>query len=352
MAHKTALVAGGSGFIGRRIIDHLLTTGWDVIGLARRPPATAINRWIAIDLASLDDCREKLAGLANVSHVFYAARFDHPEGMPESVEINDAMLRNLVTTVESAGSLRHVHAVHGSKYYGYRAGEIVNPMREDAPRGNTDNYYFAQQDFLHERSQGKDWCYTTSRPHIFCDAVADQPRSVGLLVAVFAAIQKELGEPLDFPGTALGFKVLSQFSDLGLLARAVGWMAQDARCANQSFNVVNGDTPGWADLWPGFAVYFGLPVGVPRDINLGEYIADKGKVWDAIVRRHGLRPTCVDQLVLWLYGDTQFRRTRDAYSSMDKARALGFTDCVDSAEMFARHFDHFRAEKILPARQP
>lgn len=343
-----ALVAGGSGFIGRCIIDHLLSAGWDVIALARKPPAITRNRWISIDLTRLEDCRAKLAGIRNVSHLFYAARFDHPEGMPESVEINDAMLRNLVTTVESAGALRHVHAVHGSKYYGYRAGEIVNPMREDAPRGNTGNYYFAQQDFLHEHSAGKDWTYSTSRPHIFCDAVIDQPRSVGLLIAVFAAIQKELGEPLDFPGNALGYRVLSQFTDLKLLARAAEWMAQDSRCANQSFNVVNGDTPSWADLWPGFAGFFGMRVGVPTDINLADYMADKGKVWDAVVRKHGLRSTRLEELVLWPYGDTQFRRQRDAYSSMDKARALGFHDRVNSAEMFARHFDYFRAEKIIP----
>ncbi|HTP97608.1 MAG TPA: NAD-dependent epimerase/dehydratase family protein, partial [Burkholderiales bacterium] len=34
----TALVAGASGLIGRRIAEHLAATGWEVIRLGRRPP--------------------------------------------------------------------------------------------------------------------------------------------------------------------------------------------------------------------------------------------------------------------------------------------------------------------------
>jgi hypothetical protein len=50
--------------------------------------------------------------------------------------------------------------------------------------------------------------------------------------------------------------VHTQFTDLRLLARCVAWMAQEPRCANQGFNVVNGDYPRWSDLWPQFARRF------------------------------------------------------------------------------------------------
>jgi len=63
--------------IGRRIADQLIAAGnWEVIGLARRPPPAQSMRWIAVDLTDCKDCRRKLDGLAAVTHVFYAARFD------------------------------------------------------------------------------------------------------------------------------------------------------------------------------------------------------------------------------------------------------------------------------------
>ncbi|MBI3916839.1 MAG: SDR family oxidoreductase [Betaproteobacteria bacterium] len=344
-----ALIAGASGLIGRRITEHLRSAGdWDVIGLARNPPATHAMRWVGVDLADLEDCRRKLAGLDAVTHVFYAARFDHPEGKPESAGINAAMLRNLVTVLEPAARLKHVHAVHGSKYYGHQLGPVPVPMCEDTPRAQGRNFYFEQEDFLRERSAGARWTYSTSRPHSFCDPAIDQPRSLGLLIAVFAAIQRELGLALDFPGSAAAFEARTQFTDLALLARAIAWMAADPRCANQGFNVVNGDHPRWSQLWPRMASCFGLAPGVPRAIKLAEFMRDKGQVWDRIVKQHGLRATRVDALVLWPYGDYQFRPEWDVVSSMAKARALGFHEAVDSWAMFARQFEHYRASGVVP----
>jgi len=61
MERSTALIAGASGLIGRRIAEHLIAAGnWDVIGLARRPSAARNMRWIAVDLADIEDCRRKL----------------------------------------------------------------------------------------------------------------------------------------------------------------------------------------------------------------------------------------------------------------------------------------------------
>jgi nucleoside-diphosphate-sugar epimerase len=349
MLNNTALIAGATGLIGRRIAEHLMAAGgWQVIALARRARQTPGMRWIAVDLADADDCRHKLGTLSDVTHVFHAARYDHPEGVPESVDINSAMLRNLVTTLTPSCPLRHVHILQGSKYYGHQLGPVSVPLSEDSPRAPGQNFYFEQEDFLRQRCRGASWSYSASRPHAFCDPAADHPRSIGLVIAVYAAIQRELGKSLDFPGGATGYQARTQFTDLGLLARAVTWMAQEPRCANQAFNVVNGDTPRWSELWPRFAANFGLPAGEPRKFSLVDYMADKSTVWDEVVRRHALRCTRLDELVLWAYGDYQFRPEWDVVSSMAKARALGFNDSVDSGAMFARQFERYRAEKIFP----
>lgn len=350
MPTKTALVAGASGFVGRRIADHLLGHGdWEVIGLARRPRATSDMRWIAVDLADERACRARLGELRTVTHVFYAARFDHPvEGRTEPVSTNGAMLANLVGVIESVAPLQHVHAVHGSKYYGHQLGAVPMPMREDTPRARNDNYYFVQEDFLVERSRSAKWTYSTSRPHSFCDPALDHPRSIGLVLAVYGAIQRELGLPFDFPGGETAYEARTQFTEVALLARAMTWMATEPRCANQSFNVVNGDYPRWRDLWSRLAAGLGLDPGTPRRFSFAEYMADRRVVWDRIVAKHGLRKTDLHELVLWQYGDYQMRPEWDVASSMSKARERGFNDTVDSHAMFLRHFETYRAEKIIP----
>ncbi len=345
----TALIAGATGLVGRSIAARLAELGgWDVIGLARRLQSVPRLRLIAVDLTDAADCRRKLGGLAGITHVFFAVRHDHVEGVPESVEINAAMLRNVVDALDADEALRHVHAVHGSKYYGHQLGPVALPMVEDGPRAPGDNFYFAQEDFLRKRSAERGFAYTITRPHTFCSATIDTPRSFGLLVAVYASIQRELGLPLDFPGGAGAYGARTQFTDLALLARAIVWMATEPRCANQAFNIVNGDYPRWSELWPRFARWFGLAAGVPRALDFAQYMADKVTVWERIVQRHALRPTALDRMVLWPYGNYVVRPVWDINSSTSKARALGFHESLDTGTMFERQFEHYRAEKIVP----
>ncbi len=345
----TAVVAGASGFIGRRIAERLAADGWEVIGLARNPPPDAKGmRWLAVDLSDAAACERALSGLEGVTHIFYAARYDHPvEGKTEDVEVNAAMLENLVRALES-DALTHVHAVHGTKYYGHQLGPVPVPLTEDSPRAKGNNYYFVQEDFLRERAKQSKWTYSTSRPHAFLDEAIDHPRSLGLVIGVYAAIQREVGRPLDFPGTAEAYDKLTQFTDLRLLARAAVWMATEPRAANRSFNVVNGDTPRWCELWPRLASWLGMEVGAPRKVSLPQYMADKGPVWDRIVARYGLRATPLDALVVWSYGDYQLRPEWDVVSSMSQARALGFEERLDSGEVIIRQLEHYRAHKVIP----
>ena len=201
MNKKTAVIAGASGLIGRRIADQLIADGgWQITGLARRAQTRPGMQWIAVDLADRTDVEKKIAGI-DANHIFYAARYDHPvEGKTEDVETNTNMLKNLVCAVEAAGRLEHVHALHGSKWYGHQLGPVKLPLEEDkSARSPNENYYFEQDAFLRAHSAGKSWGWSSSRPHAFCDPSVDLPRSIGLVIAVYAAIQRELGLPLDFP---------------------------------------------------------------------------------------------------------------------------------------------------------
>lgn len=346
---RLALVAGASGLVGRRLVAHLAWRGWSVLALSRKAPARLAARHLAVDLLDAREARGRLASAAGVTHIFYAVRQDHPEGVPESESDNTAMLRNLLDALESRSSmLRHVNLVHGSKYYGHHVGPIKLPAVEEGPRGPAATFYFAQEDLVRLRSVGARWTWSIARPHILCDEQTQHPRSVALVIAVLAAVQRELGEPLFFPGSKESYGSRTQFTDLNLLTHALEWMATDVRCANQAFNVVNGDYPRWSELWPVLAAQLGVLPGGPQPTRLAEYLRDKASLWDRVVARHELHAGALSRVALWDYGNYVFAPKWDIMSSMDKARRLGFVERVATPEMFARLFAGYRAQRVIP----
>jgi uncharacterized protein YbjT (DUF2867 family) len=76
MEKQVALVPGASGIVGRGLVEYLSKLdGWDVIGLARKPfdDSSGQARFVSVDPLDPTDCRVKLAGLNDVTHIFYAA---------------------------------------------------------------------------------------------------------------------------------------------------------------------------------------------------------------------------------------------------------------------------------------
>lgn len=125
-------------------------------------------------------------------------------------------------------------------------------------------------------------------------------------------------------------------------------MSTDPACANEPFNITNGDIFRWEDMWPAIADYFGMDLAPPQKITLAHMMADKGPLWAEITRQHGLKDIPWQSLVGWAYGDFVFTPEFDVCSSTTKARLAGFHDMVDSRAMFLRLFDEFRDAKIIP----
>ncbi|MGE4218373.1 MAG: SDR family oxidoreductase [Alphaproteobacteria bacterium] len=351
MARYKAVIAGATGIVGGPLVRHLTSTGdWDVVGLARRKPAQANGvTYLPVDLTDPADCNSKLSGIDGVTHVFYTARFDHDTRQPEPIETNTAMLRHLVEAIEpNAPDLQHVHLVHGTKYYGSHKGPFQTPAREDGPRTLMDNFYYWQQDWIADRQRNKRWGWSVTRPHGICDFADGIARSMVRMIAIYAAISKELGLPLRFPGSAGNYTAMYQCTESMLLARAMTFMSTNRQCDNEAFNVINGDYIRWCNLWPGFAKYFGMELGPVQTVDLVSVMADKGPVWDRIVEKHGLRKAKLEELVVWAYGNFIWNTNYDIMSSVTKLRQKGFHEVVDTEAMFYRIFDELRAAKVIP----
>lgn len=348
---NVALVAGAGGASSKRLLEVLLADpAWSVIGVARRPGASSDRlTFLSADLLDAARCAEALSGCRKVTHIFYTARAKHGETGVESVEDNLAMVRNVLDAVEPiAPGLRHVHLVEGTKYYGMHLGPFPTPAKEDDPRHMPPNFYYDQQDFLVERQRGRAWTWSASRPNYICDFAPERARNIVTVIGAYAAIARELGTPLDFPGPRRSFAPLRDITDASLLARAMKFIALTPACANAAFNVTNGDYFRWERLWPKIAEHFGLKTGTVRTLKLAGWMSDKGPVWDRIVRRHGLRSVRLDEVADWAFADFQWSQDYDVISSTTSLRLAGFHEVIDTEQMFLSHLSRYREAKILP----
>lgn len=350
MAERKALVTGATGVVGRYLLRHLVGEGdWEVVAVSRRRPDVAASyRHLAIDLTDAAASRAALETERGVTHAFYAAYVERPDPQ-EHVAVNTGMLVNLVDALQaSSPGLQHIHLVEGTKWYGSHLGPFKTPAKETDPRHLPPNMYYDQQDFLEARQRGQPWTWSASRPHAICGFALGNPMNLSTVIAVYAAISRELGLPLSFPGKPGAYRALYQCVDSALLARALAWMATAPQCANQACNVTNGDLFRWENLWPRIARWFDMEVGPVRQISLTRFMADKGPVWDRIVRKHGLQPIPYEQVAAWGFGDFVFASDYDVISDTGKIRRLGFTETLDSEEMFLRLFGEFRTQRVIP----
>jgi nucleoside-diphosphate-sugar epimerase len=347
---RKTLIAGATGQIGSSVGMHLMGLGdWGPLGLARTPDPHAPYPMLAIDLTNANDCQQKLTHLQGITHVLYAARFDHFGGELESKDTNVAMLRHLLDALEhTSNELQHIHLVHGTKYYGHTVKERRTPYREDDACGNYKSFYFEQQQLVEQRQLGQNWSWSISRPHAFCNYRTDEARNMLLVLGLYASILRELGEPLHFPGTPRSFEVKTQFSWLPTLARSAVWMMTAPQCANQAYNIVNGDPVSWSQLWPVFAKYFKMEVGQPNSGTFAKFASDKDAIWQSMIKKYDLKKTDLQTVAQWPYGDYVLSLQWDVVSDMAKAQRDGFTETINTPKMFTGGFDYFREHKIIP----
>ena len=347
---RRIIVAGSQGVIGRAAARHFgAQADATVYGLSRRA-GDALDgvEAVSVDLLKPDDIRAKLADIGEVTHLVFGAYIEKPTAREKS-EVNVALMRNLLDVVEATSpGLKHVTFYQGGKAYGADLGPFKTPAREDDPRLMPPNFYYDQEDFLRERSAGKNWSYTALRPEAVCGFATGNPMNLTMVVAVYAAISKELGLPLRFPGTEAAYRALYQVTSADILAEAADWAGREAGARGQVYNITNGDYFRWQHMWPKIAHAFGLEVADPIPTPLATYMSDKGPLWERMAATYGLRPIPYGDLVSWPFGDFILNSGFDNVSSTIKARRAGFHACIDTQDMFTSFFDRLRADRIIP----
>ncbi|RKD75936.1 nucleoside-diphosphate-sugar epimerase [Sinobaca qinghaiensis] len=348
---KRAIVAGASGIIGSHIIQELeQLEDWEVIGISRRKPfKSEIAEYISMDLTNFDETKEKVKELGNITHVFYAAYQDFPPFSKEQIDINTTMFENIVKAVEETSSaLEHVTLMQGVKVYGVHLGEFKTPAKENDSRHMPPNFYYNQEDFIRAHQKEKEWNWTILRPDVVAGIAVGNPMNILSVIGVYAAVSKELGLPLRFPGKKKTYEALAQMTDASHLARSSVWAALTPDAHQEVFNITNGDIFRWKHLWPKIAEYFEMDYEEPLELPLTEMMPAQEEVWNTIVKNNHLLEVPYEKAAGWGFGDFVFKCEYDVISDVNKIKDYGFTETINTEKRLQELFSEMKREKILP----
>jgi nucleoside-diphosphate-sugar epimerase len=350
MSQRKALIVGASGLVGGNFLSHLENSPqWEIVTMSRRPPAAA-RRAVhqSVDLLDKAQCSAAAPALADVTHVFFCARAVGNNYVIQ-LDPNREIVENLLDALlPHAAKLEHVQIIHGMKWYGSNLGPYRTPAKESHPRLPGPNFYYEQLDAIIRRQQGARWSWGTLRPHFVCGVTVGSPSNPLSTLGAYAAILDQLGEPLHFPGPQGSFDAHMCITDVRLLARAMEWAATEPNCANQAYNIVNGDSFRWRDVWPMLAAHFRMQPGEVRPVKLREFMADKQPVWEQLSKKHALRAASMQDIADWSFADVMFEGAWDQTASVVKAHRAGFTGMADTEEMFIEILQQYRELRLLP----
>jgi nucleoside-diphosphate-sugar epimerase len=352
---RSALVVGVSGIVGNNLARHLLRQGWEVSGLARRPPGDIEGlRPVAADLLDPAGLQAALQAL-RPTHVFITTWMRQPTEA-ENIRVNATMVRNLLDALRPGGGTEHVALVTGLKHYlgpfeAYGKGTLpATPFREEQPRLEVENFYYAQEDEVFAAAARDGFGWSVHRPHTIIGYALGNAMNMGVTLAAYATLCRDSGRPFLFPGSAAQWNGLTDVTDARLLARQLEWAAITPAARDHAFNIVNGDVFRWSWMWGRIADWFGLaPAPYPgQPTPLEQQIADAGPAWAELARRHGLVEPDLGRLASAWHTDADLGRPIEVMTDMSKSRKLGFLDYQASDDAFFDLFATLRAGRIIP----
>lgn len=244
---------------------------------------------------------------------------------------------------------------------------IPSPAREEDPRrqGPIDNFYFPQEDKLVAAQKGKKWTWNVIRPEAIVGSTSTpNGMNEALTIAVYFLICRELGTEAPMPTNQRYWEGTDDVSYGPLIADLTIYASTNSHCANEAFNIANGDYFTWKYLWPRLADYFGAKASSdqkftkprPEEGNVQiensflDWSQDKRKVWDELCEKKNLpEAKKTFDFGTWAFQDWVFQRSWSATVSINKARRFGWTGHADSYECFIETFEKFKKYGLIPS---
>jgi len=355
-AENIALVVGATGIAGSNLATKLIEKGWIVFGLSRNPKNDIEGlQPIAADLLNTESLISALSEIAP-THVFFTTwmRNDTEE---ENIRVNSAMVRNLLNVLSPKKSIQHVSLVTGLKHYlgpfdAYATTGTLpeTPLREEQPRLDLPNFYYAQEDEVYEAAKRDGFSWNIHRPHTLIGKTIGNAMNMGTTLAVYASICKKEGTPFIWPGSEAQWNGVSDVTDAKILADQIIWAATNPEAHNEAFNIANGDVFRWKWLWPKIAEWFDIEYeGYSGTIQpLETVMNEKDAIWKTITNEHQLIEEDLNQLASAWHTDLDLSRPLEVMTDMSRSRKLGFTTYKDTKDSFFELFAQLRNDQIIP----
>ncbi|OGM42326.1 sirQ protein [Aspergillus bombycis] len=380
---KYALVFGASGISGWSLLNQCLSYPTSssfrrVVGLCNRPLKTEdaylpvdsrLDIVSGIDLTQsvssvTDQLKARVHNVESVEVVFYCAYIEAGDFQARR-KVNAALLRTAIEAISGiAANLEAVILQTGGKGYGLEFSnelEIPHPLRESMPRipepWRSSVFYYDQYDILSELSKSQNWSFSEIRPDGIVGFVpGTNVMNIAQGIALYLTLYREVygqGAEVPFPGSLHGYRSTHSDTFQDILSKMEIYTALNRdKCPNGSaFNIADGDVVSWEQVWPGLCSYFGL-VGVqPQEHQkkIEEFVRENQGAWDGLVETHGLRGGLLEAqnwpFIQFMLVDFDF----DREYSLDAARAIGFTERIDTVEGYQVAFDRMAAARIIPA---
>ncbi|KAL1858734.1 hypothetical protein Daus18300_009868 [Diaporthe australafricana] len=380
MAH--ALILGASGISGWSLLNQTRsypteTTFSRITGTTNRPftlEQAHIPQDPRVRIASGIDftkpvgevvktLREKIPDVDSVSHVFFTAYIQTGD-FQTLKEVNTSLLETAVRAVETVSpKLQVVILQTGGKGYGLEFPKDVKiqpPLKEINPRipepWASKIFYYTQYDLLQELSRGKSWTFSEIRPDgIVGFTPAKNAMNMAQGIALYLTMYREVkgaGAAVPFPGHAHGYKSTHSDTFQDVLSKMEIYAALNpVNCGDGGvFNIADGKTVTWAEVWPRLCEHFGLVGQGPSEGSqpMEAFVKENHDAWMALAKKHDLKEAVVDEQgwdhVHFMLVDFDFDRQYD----LSKSREVGFSEAIDTVEGYILSWDRMRAAKILP----
>lgn len=380
MAH--ALILGASGISGWALLNQIRTypttsTFKRITAVTRRPftlEQAQIPQDDRITIASGIDLtksasevasalKEKVPDIDSVSHVFFAAYIQEKD-FETLKQTNTRLLEVAVSATERvAAGLRSVVLQTGGKGYGLefpKQVSIMPPLKETNPRipepYASKIFYYTQYDLLKKMSEGKAWTFSEVRPDGIVGFVPgsnamNMAQGIAIYLSIYKVVKGE-GATVPFPGHEHGYHSKHSDTFQDILAKMEIFAAVNTdKCGDGGvFNVADGQTVSWSQVWPRLCEHFGLVGGGPvaGSTAIESFVKEHKAVWINMAEKYGLKKNLVEEQG---WGHTHFMMVDfdfDRQYDLSKARSVGFDEAIDTAEGYFISWERMRAAKILP----
>lgn len=281
-------------------------------------------------------------------------------------EVNTALLETAIRAVEQVSpALKTFILQTGGKGYGLEFPDqltIKTPLRENMPRipepYASRIFYYTQHDVLAELSKGKDWTYTEVRPDGIIgftpiNNAMNLSQGIGLYLSIYRGVHGQ-GARVSWPGTEKSWKCRHSDTSQGVLAKFEIYAATHIEeCGSGGvFNIADGKTVTWEQVWPKLCADFGLEGAGPTSdaVSMEKFVKDNIDVWKKLAEEYGLRQKTVEEqnwpFVHFMLVQFDFDREYD----LTRSREVGFKEAIDTAEGYTKAWEKMRMAKVLPPK--